>query len=99
MDFTLCVCVLSQRIVISTRETIFFFFLHHNGDRAPACTSTRALLLQIRQHVQLKDSKDQETFDMQGTPDTRGEEVGYGNRLIATGLLLAARILGMSAAH
>lgn len=102
MDFTLCVCVLSQRTVISTRETIFlffsFFFLHHN-DRAPACTSTRALLLQIRQRVQLKDSKDQETFDMQGTPDTRGEEVGYGNRLIATGLLLAARILGMSAAH
>lgn len=49
--------------------------------------------------MRLKDSEEQETSDLQGTPDTRREEVGDGNRLTATGLLLAARILGMSAAH
>lgn len=58
------------------------------------CIRSDKSFLEIRQHVRLKDRKEQETSDLQGTPDTRLGEVGYGKSP-----LLAPHILGMSAAH
>lgn len=51
--------------------------------------------------MRLEDSEDQETFDLQGTPDrVDTEEMEYTTRLLAAGLFYQqARISAMSAAH